>query len=83
MSVTIYARRDNQYYRLTVSRRWAEANDNGALISCGLTVCRDITEGQLRALIRRKQAVEVSEAQWRHGGCQSQCILRGDATCRW
>ncbi len=81
--ITIYAHYGEKYYRLTVSRSWAEKNDNGALISCGLTVPGDIRETQLQALIRQGKAIEVSQEAWNHSGCQSECILRGNATCRW
>lgn len=57
--------------------------DNGALVSCGLDVPADLSIESLRYLIQTGQAIEVSTQQRGHGGCQSRCVLRGDATCQW
>jgi hypothetical protein len=93
--MVIYARHGEKYYRLMVSRQWAVKHDNGALISCGLTVganssCREsqgmgpyLTERALAGLIRQGKAEEVTQEKYNHSGCHSGCILRGDAACRW
>lgn len=60
--------------------------DNGALISCGLNVgygSDEVTPEQLAYLIETGQVQEIPEAQKGHGGCQSRCVLRGDACCQW
>lgn len=81
--MVIYAKHDDKYYRLTVSVEWAEKNDNGALISCGLTVGTDIKESQLKNLISRGKAIQVTEDEYNHSGCQSRCVKRGDDICQW
>lgn len=72
-----------KYYRATVSLTFARRHDNGALISCGLTVPDDLSKRSLQALIARKQATEITYEQWNHSGCQSSCVLRGAKECRW
>jgi hypothetical protein len=80
----IYAQNlDNRFYRLEVSPRWADQHDNGALISVGLTVGKDLTERSLKALIRRGQATEVTFDEYNHSGCQSYCKMRGNDRCAW
>jgi hypothetical protein len=80
---TVYARHGEKYYKLNVSPQWCEKNDNGALVSCGLTVGENLRETQLLHLIRTGKAKEVSQETWKHSGCQSGCVLRGDPACRW
>ena len=65
------------YYRYDASLAWVRRYDNGALISCGATV----GEGGLKRV--PAGAVETSFDQWNHSSCQSGCVLRGDAKCRW
>ena len=72
-----------KYYRARVTTSWAKRHDNGALISCGLTVGDRFPLGALKTLIARGQAVEVDQDTYNHSGCQSACILRGHAACRW
>lgn len=80
----IYVRDQQKYYRLVVTPQWAGRHDNGALISCGLTVGQDgFTRRMLDSAKRRFSWTEVTHEQWNHSGCQSSCILRGDTTCRW
>lgn len=79
----VYCRHGEKFYRLTVSQRWAEQHDNGALVSCGLEVGKDLTERSLKALVQRGQAVEVTKDEWNHSGCQSSCVLRGAQKCSW
>lgn len=80
----IYIKDGNKYYRANVSPGWAQTHDNGALVSCGLTVGRDgFTARMLAGLIRRRRAIEVTESEWQHSGCQSSCILRGAERCTW
>jgi len=81
---TISIRNGEHYYRATVSLTWARRHDNGALVSCGLTVGESgFTIGMLNTLIKRGQAAEITREQWNHSGCQSSCILRGNSECRW
>ena len=79
----LYIKDRQSYYRAVVTRAWAIKHDNGALISCGLTVGEELTLGQLKALVARGQAVEVTKEEWNHSGCQSSCTLRGAKECRW
>lgn len=73
-----------RFFEVYVTSQWAARHDNGALISCGLTVGQD---GFTAAAWERAKAVflsrEMSEQQYRHSGCQSGCVLRGNAKCRW
>lgn len=60
--------------------------DNGALISCGLTVgwsLDGVTPPQLRHLIETGQATEVPAERRGHGGCLSSCVLKGHDRCSW
>ncbi len=79
----IYIRDGEAYYRAEVSLAWARRHDNGALVSCGLTVGKDISRRVMRGLVTRGQAIPVTRDQWNHSGCQSSCVLRGQADCRW
>lgn len=88
--MTISVRWGARYFQIRVGPRWAAHHDNGALISCGLTVGERSTRGReylsersMRALIVRGAATEISESEWRHSGCQSSCVQRGNVTCRW
>lgn len=78
----VYAKHGNKYYCLTVSLKWCKANDNGALVSCGLIVGTDLKETQLKYLINRGQAVEVGEEEYEHSACRSSCVKRGGSSCR-
>lgn len=79
MRVYIRDTERGRYYRADVSPRWAKRNNNGALISCGLSVPEDISRRQLSAL----HVTQVSYDEWNHSGCQSRCVLRGDDRCQW
>lgn len=58
--------------------------DNGALISCGLTVGQDgLTEKDMEHMVKTGQARELDPEQGKHSGCLSRCILRGDDRCQW
>ena len=83
--MTIYARdNDSQlHYKLTVTPEWARKHDNGALVSCGLTIPDDLSVRSLAVLMRMGKAVIVPKAEWDHSGCQSRCIQRGDDKCQW
>lgn len=80
--LTVFARdnstRPTRYYMLRLTQRQARRVDNGALISCGLTAPGDVSSAWLQ-----KHGKEVSETAWKHSGCQSKCILRGNDTCQW
>jgi len=80
----VYIRDGARFFRAQVSPQWAIDHDNGALISCGLTVGEaGFTARMLDGLRRRGRATEVSEEEWKHSGCQSACVLRGARECRW
>lgn len=80
-SITVYAQDEErgEYWRLSLSLRQYRKHDNGAMISCGLSVPKDISRNALRYC----SPVAVTKEQWNHSGCQSSCVLRGAATCRW
>lgn len=80
----ISIRNGNDYYFADVTRVWAIKHDNGVLISCGLTVGENgFTLAMFKRLARNGQLTQVSQETWNHSGCQSGCVLRGDAECRW
>lgn len=72
-----------RYFRATVTVGWAKRFDNGALVSCGLTVDDDLPRDTFNRLMTTGRVVAVSFDEWNHSGCQSSCTLRGDAACRW
>ena len=84
LTITIRDREKQKYYRARVTPQWAQRHNNGALISCGLTVGEyGFTERTLKGLIQRGQAVEIDHTTWNHSGCQSACVTRGDVKCQW
>ena len=70
----------NKYWVADVSSRWAQAHDNGALVSCGLTVGSDLSK---RSFNRIKTKHQTSIQEYNHSGCLSYCTLRGDNHCQW
>ncbi len=90
-SITIKHPVRGKFYRARPSMAWIKRHDNGALISCGLTVDEPsaysgtvwLTDRAFKALESRGVVVEITEQQWKHSGCQSSCILRGNAKCSW
>ena len=85
--IRVYAehahKNERKFYRLTVTPEWCARHDNGALISCGLTIPDDMSVRSLQALIRRGRAVQVTQTEWKHSSCLSSCTERGDSSCRW
>ena len=88
--ITIKDPRDDTYYHYAATPRWADAHDNGALISCGLTVDEAGSSGKpylsAATFDRMKKAGEVKQIaneEWKHSGCQSSCVLRGNKRCSW
>jgi len=86
MIITI--KNGTKHYRANISPAWAAKRDNGALISCGLTVGKDLPERDFRlleTLTSRGQAIlqEISHEEYNHSGCQSYCTRRGDDHCGW
>jgi hypothetical protein len=81
--MTISVRDGERYYEATVSPQWAARHNNSALVSLGLTVGHDLTPRAWAAAKRRFRVVEVTQDEYNHGGCQSQCIRRGNSECRW
>lgn len=73
----------NLFWKLHVMSRWAARHDNGALVSCGLTVGQDVSQRSIDTLVKQGRATPVTEEQWKHSGCQSRCVLRGDDKCQW
>lgn len=73
-----------KYYRMAVSPAWAARHDNGALISCGLTIGEHgFTRRMFQLAQYRFSHLEISAEEWNHSGCQSSCTRRGDQQCRW
>lgn len=66
-------------WEFRASTAWYRRHDNGVAVSIGFRVPDEITEKQLKAL----GAKEISYEVWKHSGCQSSCILRGNKECRW
>lgn len=90
LTISIRDTQHQKFYRATVTPTWANRHDNGALISCGLTIDEASYSGTVwltrRAFARlqaRGAVTEVTQDQWNHSGCQSSCIRRGAAECRW
>lgn len=91
MHVYIRDTQQSKYYRATVTRRWFTLHDNGAMVSCGLTVDEPsaysgrvwLSRSGLERLRAQGRLTEVSHDTWNHSGCQSSCVLRGHAVCRW
>lgn len=74
---------NGKYYVAHLSPGQARAHDNGALISCGLTVGEDLKHGTFQNWLRQGLLDEISQEKYNHSGCQSSCILRGDLKCGW
>lgn len=83
LPITIHDATTNRYYRATLSLRQARRHDNGALISCGLSVPDDLRPSTLASWLKKGIAREISHDEWNHSGCQSYCKRRGDTECRW
>ena len=82
--ITIADPERGKFYKMAVTPRWAEGHDNGALISCGLTIGRDgFTRRMFELAQYRFSHLEVTQDEYNHSGCQSSCVRRGDAICRW
>jgi len=81
--LTISIKHGERYYSARVSQSWAMRHDNGALISCGLTVGESLTDRAFKLAQKRFRVTEVSREAYNHSGCQSYCTLRGDVSCRW
>jgi hypothetical protein len=91
MTITIRDPKHSKSYRANVTPEWADRHDNGALISCGLTIDEPspysgtvwLTRRAFVALQRTGATTEITPEQANHSGCQSRCILRGDSLCQW
>ncbi len=90
--ITIKDPRDNKYYYYNASPRWYNKHDNGAMISCGLTVGEKsgysgkeyLSAGTFDRMKKAKTGLrEISKETYDHSGCQSSCTLRGGKECRW
>lgn len=83
MRVTVTVSADEHYY-LYASPRWLQHHDNGALVSCGLTVGRDgFTVGAWKRAKAKFRTVPLTKDEYKHSGCQSYCVRRGNSECRW
>ncbi len=84
LRLTIADPDSGKYYKMAVSPAWAEKHDNGRLISCGLTIGQDgFTRRMFQLAQYRFSHLEITREQYNHSGCQSSCVLRGQAICRW
>lgn len=72
-----------RFYRLWVTPAWAQRHDNGALVSIGLTVPKDLSRGAFQRALSKFKYVQLTEEEWNHSGCQSSCVKRGGKECRW
>lgn len=78
--ITIADPKTGKYYRAEVTARFVERYDNGAIVSCGLTVGEyglSLDAPGIRKL------EEIPKEDWNHSGCQSSCVKRGGKECRW
>jgi GH24 family phage-related lysozyme (muramidase) len=81
---TITVRNGELFYRAQLTHRQYMRHDNGAMVSCGLTVGRDgFRESTLARWIKAGTAREITREDWQHSSCQSSCIRRGATACRW
>lgn len=85
--LTVTVRHNEKFYYVDLTLGQARRHDNGALISCGLTVVPDWENGfhasTLRRWIKQGIAREINRDEWSHSGCQSSCVRRGATVCRW
>jgi hypothetical protein len=83
--LTISVRDGESFYVVKVTPKWADKYDNGAVISCGLTVPVDISRQAFERYRKRypDRVVNVSRDEYQHSGCQSSCIRQGARECRW
>jgi hypothetical protein len=81
MEVSI--RNGERYYIACLTIGQARLHDNGALISCGLTVGHDLRPSTFKRWQSADLTREITYDEWNHGGCQSSCIKRRNASCRW
>jgi hypothetical protein len=72
-----------RFFRALVSPQWIQRHNNGAVLSCGLEVGRDLSLRSLEGLRRAGRLTAICEEEWKHSGCLSLCIRRGDTGCRW
>lgn len=93
INVSIKDPRDNTHWMYKASVAWVRRHDNGAIVSCGLTVgetssylgkayLSETTFDRMKKT-EKKSLRAVTYDEWNHSGCQSQCILRGDSKCGW
>lgn len=68
MQITIKDPKENRYYFANVSQRWAIQHDNGALVSLGLTVDKDLSRRSFDSLQKRGALKEISHEQWNRSG---------------
>lgn len=71
------------HYRANLTMAQAKRHDNGALISIGLAVDKDLRPSTLRKWLKDGTAVACSHEEWNHSGCLSSCVNRGAETCHW
>jgi len=91
MRITIKDPKRSKFYIASVTPQWARRHDNGALVSCGLTVGEKssstgksyLSESDLEHLQEEGRLKEIDHDEWNHSGCQSGCTRRGDRECRW
>lgn len=84
MKITIKDPGNNKFYEASVTPRWANRYDNGAMVSCGLTVGQSrLTQRSLSTLRAQGRLKEISHDDWNHSSCQSGCIRRGAPKCSW
>ena len=81
--ITVTVKHGEDYYTADLTTAQAMHHDNGALISCGLTVPDSLRLSTLRRWIANGTARSISRVTYQHSGCQSECVLRGHQSCRW
>jgi len=82
--LTVTIRDGETYYKARLTRRQVSLWDNGAMVSCGLTVGEGrFKAASLRTLQAQGRVQPIDRETYLHSGCQSSCVRRGGSICRW
>lgn len=75
---------ETEFYEARLSIATFKRYDNGAMISCGLTVGKgSFKRSILDGWIRRGMTTPITREVYQHSGCLSSCINRGGNKCQW
>ena len=79
INVTVADKERNTYYVIHVTPEWFKKHNNGHMFSLGLSIPEDIS----RTTAVRLPHTLISYENWKHSGCLSRCVKRGDSLCRY